>query len=197
MIVVYYIVATLLPIDKIIGRIYPVFGCFFLFMALGILFVLFTRYWGAVPEFDGFRNMKTNAAASPIIPMLFTTMPAEPFSGFHATPSAAYGSQPANGKESRVIFLRCNDFESVLLSSGLLLQWLFGVVSTGLNGCDCRVGEGPCCDELPAPHSDPCWSALLLWVWLLVQSTWAIRLRSARLKLPTVCTWSRRVCQSL
>ena len=33
-ILIYYIVATLLPVDKIIGRIYPVFGCVFLFMAL-------------------------------------------------------------------------------------------------------------------------------------------------------------------
>ncbi|MEO9003344.1 MAG: carbon starvation CstA family protein, partial [Ginsengibacter sp.] len=40
-IIVYYILSTILPIDKLIGRIYPVFGIALLFMALGILFMMF------------------------------------------------------------------------------------------------------------------------------------------------------------
>ena len=49
-ILIYYIVATLLPVDKIIGRIYPVFGCALLFMALGILAVLLFSGKYTIPE---------------------------------------------------------------------------------------------------------------------------------------------------
>lgn len=62
-ILIYYILATLLPIDKIIGRIYPIFGAALFFMALGILYVLlFDDY--AIPELsaDNWRNFKSDAA---------------------------------------------------------------------------------------------------------------------------------------
>ncbi|WP_410518217.1 hypothetical protein [Alistipes sp.] len=54
-ILIYYIVATLLPVDKIIGRIYPVFGCALLFMALGILAVLLFSGKYTIPEFTSWK----------------------------------------------------------------------------------------------------------------------------------------------
>ena len=68
-ILVYYIVATLLPVDKIIGRIYPVFGCALLFMALGILAVLLFSGKYTIPEFTslrrGFRSCRCALRPSP------------------------------------------------------------------------------------------------------------------------------------
>ena len=67
----YYIVATLFPIDKIIGKIYPVFGFALLFMAIGILGVLLFTF-PDIPEItDGVKNMHPKAESNPIFPMMF------------------------------------------------------------------------------------------------------------------------------
>ncbi|MGC8864567.1 MAG: carbon starvation CstA family protein [Bacteroidales bacterium] len=87
-IVVYYIFATLLPIDKIIGRIYPLFGLAMLIMAVGILAgMMMEGYLVNIPEAvpSHFINMKSNAAANPIFPMLFITIACGAISGFHST----------------------------------------------------------------------------------------------------------------
>ena len=81
----YYFLATLLPIDKIIGRIYPVFAVALLFMAVALMAVLFVK-WPALPELtDGLQNM--NPAGGPIFPCLFITIACGAISGFHATQS--------------------------------------------------------------------------------------------------------------
>ena len=86
-ILVYYIAATLLPVDKIIGRIYPVFGFALLFMAAGILAVLLFGGEYTIPEFTSFENCIADAKEFPIVPMLFTTIACGAISGFHATQS--------------------------------------------------------------------------------------------------------------
>ena len=86
-ILLYYVAATLLPVDKIIGRIYPVFGVALLFMALGVLFVLLFSGRYTIPEFTSFENCLTDAREFPIVPMLFTTIACGAISGFHATQS--------------------------------------------------------------------------------------------------------------
>jgi carbon starvation protein CstA len=84
----YYIAATLFPIDKIIGKIYPVFGFALLFMAFGILIAL-AQHAADMPELGlaGVRNMHPKAAALPLFPMLFVTVACGAISGFHATQS--------------------------------------------------------------------------------------------------------------
>ena len=72
-IVVYYFVATLMPIDKIIGRAYPVFGAALIIMALALAgVVIFGGY--EVPEMTTLHNFRPDAAAMPIIPTLFITI---------------------------------------------------------------------------------------------------------------------------
>ena len=85
---IYYILATLLPIDKLIGRIYPVFGFALLFMAVGITFSLFYNGY-QVPEltFSTFGNLHNQGDKMPIFPMLFVTVACGAISGFHATQS--------------------------------------------------------------------------------------------------------------
>ena len=83
----YYILATLLPIDKIIGKIYPIFGFFLLIMAVGILFSIF-YYQPELPEFwDGMTNQHPFAKTNPIFPIMFITIACGAVSGFHSTQS--------------------------------------------------------------------------------------------------------------
>lgn len=82
---IYYIIATLLPVDKVIGKIYPLFAIALLFMAIGILIMLFINQ-PALPEItDGLRN--THPDGLPIFPIMFVSIACGTISGFHATQS--------------------------------------------------------------------------------------------------------------
>ncbi len=83
----YYFLATMLPIDKIIGRIYPLFAIALIFMAIGILTMLFVNH-PQLPEFwDGMLNTHPNADKLPIFPIMFVSIACGAISGFHATQS--------------------------------------------------------------------------------------------------------------
>lgn len=85
----YYIIATMLPIDKIIGKIYPLFAFSLIFMALALMAVLFLK-WPQVPEiWEEFGNMGAERYGmnSLIFPGLFITIACGAISGFHATQS--------------------------------------------------------------------------------------------------------------
>jgi carbon starvation protein CstA len=101
-IIVYYILATLLPIDKIIGKIYPIFGFCLLFMALGIMVALFWHH-PALPEiWEGLQNKHPNG--DPIFPMMFVSIACGAISGFHATQSPMMARCMTNEKQGRPIF---------------------------------------------------------------------------------------------
>ena len=104
LIFLYYILATLLPIDKLIGRIYPVFGMALLIMAVGVLFgVLFNQ--GSLPEITtAFENHHPAAKPLPIFPGLFITIACGAVSGFHATQSPMMARCLKNEKLGRPIF---------------------------------------------------------------------------------------------
>ena len=87
----YYFIATMLPIDKIIGKVYPLFAMSLLFMA-GALMVWLIFHWPTLPElWTHYYNM--GAATEPdrwtdnIFPALFITIACGAISGFHATQS--------------------------------------------------------------------------------------------------------------
>lgn len=87
-ILVYYILSTLLPIDKLISKLYPVFGMAMLLMAIGLLFaLLFGDY--QIPEMVpvNLHNMTSNPSDTPLFPILFVTIVCGAISGFHATQS--------------------------------------------------------------------------------------------------------------
>lgn len=86
---VYYIIATMLPIDKVIGKIYPLFAFSLLFMAAALMAVMFIN-WPAIPEvWDHLYNMGAQTApdtwTDQIFPCLFITIACGAISGFHAT----------------------------------------------------------------------------------------------------------------
>lgn len=97
---IYYLIATLLPIDKVIGRIYPYFGALLLFSAAGIGIGLIVT--GApIPELS-FQNMHPDAA--PIFPLLFLTISCGALSGFHATQTPIISRTTQNETNGRKIF---------------------------------------------------------------------------------------------
>ena len=118
-ILIYYILATLLPIDKIIGRFYPIFGIALLVMALGILGVLlFNSDTYTIPELTTLANMKSDADKFPIVPMLFTTIACGAISGFHATQSPLMARCVNNERECRFVF-----YGSMISESVIALIW--------------------------------------------------------------------------
>lgn len=81
----YYFLATILPIQTIIGRIYPFFGALFIFMAISVIVMLFVNGYDILPNTDFFANTHPND--TPIWPALFVTIACGAISGFHATQS--------------------------------------------------------------------------------------------------------------
>lgn len=107
----YFILATLLPIDKLIGKVYPVFGICLLFMALGILGGLVYHACflnpGSMPEFhEGLANMQglAGGASKPVFPMMFISIACGAVSGFHATQSPLMARCFSSEKQGRPIF---------------------------------------------------------------------------------------------
>ena len=104
----YYIASTIFPVDKIIGRIYPIFGALLL-IGTGILFVKLMLEADVNPallkESEAFRKgMFTAAKHQPIIPMLFVTIACGILSGFHATQSPIIARTMRNEREARASF---------------------------------------------------------------------------------------------
>ena len=100
----YYVIATLFPINKIIGKIYPVFGFTLLFMALGFMGYLVVTNPN-IPEInESFRNMNPNPEANPIFPMMFVSIACGAISGFHATQSPLMARCMKNERQGRPIF---------------------------------------------------------------------------------------------
>ena len=117
----YYILATLLPIDKLIGNFYPVFGFALLFMAAGILgYLLFTGVEIPVSFADGFASHK----AAPVFPMMFVSIACGAISGFHATQSPMMARCLKNEKYARPIFY------GAMVSEGIVaLIWAAAAVA--------------------------------------------------------------------
>lgn len=115
-ILAYYILATLLPIDKIIGRFYPIFGLALIIMAVGITYAIFTGgYLFDIPEiWNNMHNMKANADKFPLFPMLFVTISCGAISGFHSTQSPMMARCLKNEKEGRKVFYGAMVTEGVI-----------------------------------------------------------------------------------
>ena len=124
----YYIIATLLPIDKIIGKVYPIFAVALLFMALGLLVCLFIK-WPTMPEFwDGLSGwtVKSGIQNQPIFPCLFITIACGAISGFHATQSPLMARCIQNEKLGRPIFYGSMITEGlVALVWAAVASWVF------------------------------------------------------------------------
>lgn len=131
-IVAYYFIATMLPVDKIIGKIYPVFGAALIFMAVALFGVLiFGDY--SVPELTSVDNMHFNADKLPIVPTLFISIACGAISGFHATQSPLMARCMTNERQARPVFFGAMISESIIaLVWAAIAMAFFGGVE-GLN----------------------------------------------------------------
>lgn len=102
-ILAYYFLATLLPIGKVIGRIYPVFGVSMLIMAVAVFVVIFIEP-GNMPEVTDTLNVTHPASTMPILPGLCITIACGAVSGFHATQSPMMARCMRNEKNGRAVF---------------------------------------------------------------------------------------------
>jgi carbon starvation protein CstA len=104
-IVLYYLIATLLPIDKIIGKIYPVFGFALLFMAVGIGFMI-VKNGLHIPDLtiENLRNFHSNPEKFRVFPMMFITIACGAISGFHSTQSPMMARCLVNEKLGHKVF---------------------------------------------------------------------------------------------
>lgn len=105
-ILVYYFLATLLPIDKIIGRIYPIFGLALIIMAIGIggATLIHNGERPMLELWDHFKNMYPGDKQLPVWPLMFITVACGAISGFHATQSPMIARCLKNEKEGRKVF---------------------------------------------------------------------------------------------
>ena len=97
----YYILATILPVDKIIGKVYPLFAIALLFMAGGILVMLYVKNPDLPEIWNGFG---TKYEQNPIFPMMFISIACGAVSGFHATQSPLMARCMTSEKHCRPIF---------------------------------------------------------------------------------------------
>ncbi|MCC9138891.1 carbon starvation CstA family protein [Pontibacter silvestris] len=131
---IYYILSTVLPIDKIIGKLYPVLGVALLFMAVGIAIMMFAQGLD-IPEitFANLTNQHVNPEKYPLFPMLFVTVACGAISGFHASQSPMMARCMTNEKQGRSIFYGAMITEGVvaLIWAAISMSFFGGV--DGLN----------------------------------------------------------------
>lgn len=140
---IYYILATLLPIDKIIGRFYPIFGALLLISAIGVGGGLVVT--GApIPELT-LANLHPDNI--PIFPLLFLTISCGALSGFHATQTPIISRTTQNERQGRKIFY------GMMIAEGVIAMiWAAAAMSlfdggTGLNELLAEGGPGAVVSE--------------------------------------------------
>ena len=116
LILVYYFIATFLSIDKIIGKIYPVFGICLIIMAVGVAVGIFTKGY-VIPEiWNNFTNM--HPQGTPIWSFMFITVACGAISGFHATQSPLMARCMKSEKQGHFVFY------GAMVSEGIIaLVW--------------------------------------------------------------------------
>tara|TARA_R110001583_G_scaffold35110_2_gene117227 strand:+ start:5157 stop:6617 length:1461 start_codon:yes stop_codon:yes gene_type:complete len=139
---VYYLVATIVPIDKIIGRLYPFFGALLVFMSLGLIIALaVSSEHTMLPGFvmgDFFSNLNPNDM--PLWPALFITIACGAVSGFHATQSPLMARCVENESNGRFVF-----FGAMIGEGVIALIWCAIALSFfgGVEGLNAGMGGNP------------------------------------------------------
>lgn len=135
----YYMLATLLPVDKLIGKLYPIFGVALIFMAVGIMVTLYI-HGDAMPEvWEGFYNHKANPEANPIFPMMFVSIACGAISGFHATQSPMMARCMTSERYARPVFY------GAMVTEGIVaLIWAAAAIAFtgGYDGLQQYLGTG-------------------------------------------------------
>jgi carbon starvation protein CstA len=133
---IYYFLATILPVDKIIAKLYPIFGIVLLIMALGVGGMLVIKGY-SIPEIS-LTNLHPNQL--PLWPMLFVTIACGAISGFHATQSPMMARCIKNERYGRKIF-----YGSMMAEGLIALVWAAAAMTFfngGVQGLNEVLGNG-------------------------------------------------------
>lgn len=118
----YYFLATMLPIDKVIGKIYPLFGIALLIMAVALLFGIFMQP-GDMPEIGQAFTNHHPTSTLPILPGICITISCGAVSGFHATQSPMMARCLRNEKYGRPVF-----YGAMVTEGVVALIWAAAVI---------------------------------------------------------------------
>ena len=135
LILIYYFIATFISVDKVIGKIYPVFGICLIIMAVGVAFGVITNSNYVIPElWDHLYNM--HPSGTPIWSFMFITVACGAISGFHATQSPLMARCMKSERQGRFVFYGAMVCEGVIAliwaAAGCSLYEVTGGLNTGL-----------------------------------------------------------------
>ena len=136
-ILIYYLLATLLPIDKLIGKLYPIFGAVLLTMAVGIIAGLIAGGY-RLPELT-LANL--HPTGRPVWPYLFITVACGAISGFHGTQSPMMARCLTSEKDGRKIFYGAMICESVIALVWAAAGVAFYGATGGLEAALAQLGQ--------------------------------------------------------
>ena len=125
----YYIIATLLPIDKIIGRVYPLFGAVLLLSAFGVFGGMFVKGYELDEVWNGGASF-VNPFGEHFIPVFFVTVACGIVSGFHSTQATLVSRTISDEREGRMTF-----YNMMILEGFIAMVWAaaaMGAVNAGL-----------------------------------------------------------------
>lgn len=134
-ILIYYFVATFISIDKIIGKVYPLFGICLIIMAIGVCFGIFTKSEYVIPElWSNFTNMHPDAKS--IWPFMFITVACGAISGFHSTQSPLMARCMKSERQGHFVFYGAMTAEGIIAliwaAAGCSIYEVTGGLNTGL-----------------------------------------------------------------
>ncbi|MCQ2740625.1 MAG: carbon starvation protein A [Alphaproteobacteria bacterium] len=193
----YYFLATLLPIDKIIGRFYPLFALLLIGVTVALLIVLFVSGNDFYPELSAANH---HPKELPIFPLMFVTIACGALSGFHATQSPLMARCLANEKYGRAIFYGAMITEGIVALVWTTLGMAFYQGSYALGVMIDKSGPGGVVSDVSQGYLGHIGGMLAIWsVVLLSITSGDTAFRSARLTIGdywaknTRSLWSRIV----
>jgi carbon starvation protein CstA len=127
----YYLCATLFPIDKLIGRVYPIFGAVLLFSAIGVFAGLFLKGY-QLPELTMESIRTGHPFGQRLLPMFFITVACGIVSGFHSTQTAIISRNVTSERQGRTTF-----YNMMVLEGFIAMIWAAAAI-----GATSRVVDG-------------------------------------------------------
>ncbi len=195
---VYYLLATLLPIDKLIGKLYPVFGLSLLFMAVALMGMLFFGNVDIPVDLEsGFGTRFTGEAAAshPVWPMMFVSIACGAISGFHATQSPMIARCLKNERLARPVFYGAMVAEGIvaLIWAAATIAYTGGYAQLESYMADNGSNAGALVHDIAFDWLGVAGGVLaILGVVAAPITTGDTALRSARLMVADVTGWNQR-----
>jgi carbon starvation protein CstA len=144
---IYYLCATMFPIDKLIGRVYPLFGAVLLFSAIGIFGGIFIKGY-TLPDFTMESLNVGHPFGQKLLPMFFITVACGIVSGFHSTQTAIISRNVTSEKQGRMTF-----YNMMVLEGFIAMIWAaaaIGAVNKGITTSEAFPGQFDMLFKAPA-----------------------------------------------